>query len=203
MDSKSAENSNKEKLRNVLKNARANIKNREEKSNCIQKSVLKLIFEELKINPLNTNILAYSNIKTEVSTHPLLTELLNKKINLYLPVCNQNMITPIRIQDLSLELTIGHFNIREPNIEITNDPTRKISATDLDIIIVPGLGFDNQGNRLGLGKGFYDRFLPLCNKALKIGLAFEEQITQLIPTEEFDQKVDIIVTDTKIIRAKI
>lgn len=192
----------KEKLRISLKEARAKIKNREEKSGVIQKSVLKLLLEDLNVNPIATNVLAYSNINTEVSTLNLLSDLLIRNFKLYLPLCTQDIITPIRIHDISLELEPGHFNILEPKIELSRETARIIPAENLNIIFVPGLGFDHQGNRLGLGKGFYDRFLPLCNKAIKIGLAFEEQITDQIPTEEFDQKVDIIITDIKIIRSK-
>ena len=66
-----------------------------------------------------------------------------------------------------------------------------------EIIIVPGLGFDSAGRRLGRGKGFYDRYLS-DHPAIKIGLAFEVQMTKEIPTEPHDVRMDFVVTDQRI-----
>ena len=63
-----------------------------------------------------------------------------------------------------------------------------------DIIIVPGLGFSKDGKRLGRGKGFYDRYLE-HSSAVKIGIAFEMQISNDIPTDEHDVVMDFVVTD--------
>lgn len=62
-------------------------------------------------------------------------------------------------------------------------------------ILVPAIAFSPKGERLGRGAGFYDRFLALYPEALRIGIAFEEQIADQIPTEAWDEKVDVILTD--------
>lgn len=66
-----------------------------------------------------------------------------------------------------------------------------------DVIIVPVLGFDDQNNRLGLGKGYYDRFLKSQSQAQKIGLAYSWGKVKLLPYESHDIKLDKIVTDTE------
>jgi 5,10-methenyltetrahydrofolate synthetase len=62
-------------------------------------------------------------------------------------------------------------------------------------ILVPGLGFTIRGERLGRGAGFYDRFLKEYPNALRVGLAFQEQLIHQIPTDAWDEKVDVILTD--------
>ncbi len=68
----------------------------------------------------------------------------------------------------------------------------------LDVIIVPGICFDLRGYRIGFGNGFYDSYLENVS-ATKIGLAFEEQIIERLPAETHDERVDIIVTDKRVI----
>lgn len=63
-----------------------------------------------------------------------------------------------------------------------------------DFLLIPGLGFDLFGNRLGRGKGFYDRFLENYD-GIKIGICFEDQIFMQIPTEKHDVKVDYVVSE--------
>ena len=72
-----------------------------------------------------------------------------------------------------------------------------------NVVLIPGLAMKNNGERLGRGRGFYDRFLKDC-KAIKIGVCFSQQlISEELPTEEHDEKLDFIVTEEKIINCKI
>ena len=64
-----------------------------------------------------------------------------------------------------------------------------------DLILVPGLGFDNKFNRLGRGGGWYDKFLKSVKAGRIIGLCFKEQVVDALPTAEFDIKVDQLITD--------
>lgn len=71
----------------------------------------------------------------------------------------------------------------------------------IDLVIVPGLGFDLLGNRLGRGRGFYDRFLAMPEfKAVSCGLAFEDQVVPTLPIGPNDMQVDMLVTDQKVRR---
>ncbi len=73
-------------------------------------------------------------------------------------------------------------------------PAMKAAIVVPDIILVPGLGFTKDGKRIGRGKGFYDRYL-VSSTAVKVGIAFDQQIEDSIPTEEHDQLMDFVVTD--------
>ena len=70
---------------------------------------------------------------------------------------------------------------------------------DMDIIIVPGLGFDTNKNRVGYGGGYYDRFLRKHNESLKLAVAYPFQIQDNIPSDKYDVPVDIVVTPEVII----
>ena len=70
---------------------------------------------------------------------------------------------------------------------------------EVSVILVPGLAFTRNGSRLGRGAGFYDRFLDAHPAALRLGVAFSEQILESLPEEEWDERVDIILTDREII----
>jgi len=69
----------------------------------------------------------------------------------------------------------------------------------VDLIIVPGVGFDWKKNRLGRGKGYYDRFFKRNSKALKIGVGFDFQLLKSIPVSRWDYKLDKIITPTEIV----
>ncbi|MDD4908777.1 MAG: 5-formyltetrahydrofolate cyclo-ligase, partial [Candidatus Omnitrophica bacterium] len=86
------------------------------------------------------------------------------------------------------KLKVGPYGVWEPVAETLVKPE------DLDLIITPGLAFDKKGNRLGRGKGYYDRFLSkLSDRAPSIGLAFDFQILPLIPTTSYDVSVNKII----------
>ncbi len=72
---------------------------------------------------------------------------------------------------------------------------------DIDLVIVPGAGYDYAGNRLGYGGGYYDILLSGKKKNMPIiALAYEEQLVDAIPAEQHDVRVDMIVTDQRVIR---
>ena len=87
------------------------------------------------------------------------------------------------------QLKPGAYGIEEP---CHMPPFRNYE--EIDLAIVPGVAFDKQGNRLGRGKGYYDRLLPLLPHAFKIGLCFPFQLVDEIPTEPFDIPMDLIIT---------
>ncbi|MBI4352496.1 MAG: 5-formyltetrahydrofolate cyclo-ligase [Candidatus Omnitrophica bacterium] len=90
------------------------------------------------------------------------------------------------------ELVTGAYGILEP------PPLRErsVKASEIDCVVVPGLVFDKKGNRLGRGKGFYDRFLKgLDRRVPRIGLAFSFQVAEKMPVEAHDEKVDVVLTE--------
>jgi 5-formyltetrahydrofolate cyclo-ligase len=92
------------------------------------------------------------------------------------------------------ELKKGAFDILEPPAE----QNRLAAPEQFGLVLVPGLAFDRTGNRLGMGEGYYDRFLAQV-RAPKIALAFDFQIVAQIPAEPHDQRVDVIVAENEMI----
>lgn len=102
---------------------------------------------------------------------------------------------PIEIRNLDEDIGSNQFGIREP---IRGMP---IPIELIDLVIVPGLGFDPFGNRLGRGRGFYDRFLgKLGPKAITCAFALEIQVVDNIPAAHHDVKVRMLVTNEKVRR---
>ena len=86
-------------------------------------------------------------------------------------------------------IILSDYGIPEPDPNICTP----VKPEDIDIVLVPGLAFDHQMNRLGRGKGFYDKLLTQI-KGTKIGVCFQEQISNdILPTDPWDQKVDILI----------
>lgn len=91
------------------------------------------------------------------------------------------------------ELQPGRFGILEPAAEAPD------AGSGFDLILVPGMAFDLRGGRLGRGRGFYDRFLPTA-RGLRVGVCFEDQIVDDVPSEAHDLRMDFLVTPSAIYR---
>lgn len=105
---------------------------------------------------------------------------------------DQRRMLPIEIQSLGSDVEEGYMGIREPAEGMP------VPVSELDLVIVPGLAFDEQGNRLGRGRGFYDRFLAHPDfRGIACALALEEQIVPAIPVGPGDVAVDMLVTDVR------
>lgn len=129
----------------------------------------------------------------EVDTHHLMEDWMLSK-ELYLPKLEEeNSFKALRCSNLA-SLVPNKYGIPEPA-----DTTE---AEHLDLIIVPGVAFDKLGNRIGMGKGYYDRFLSGQKKAFKIALAYGTQILASLPKEPYDESVDMIVTEERVIRCR-
>jgi 5-formyltetrahydrofolate cyclo-ligase len=95
------------------------------------------------------------------------------------------------------ELVPGFMGIPEP----FQSEEREVLLEDIDLVIIPGAGYDYAGNRLGYGGGYYDILLAGRKKNTPIiALAYEEQLVDAIPAEQHDVRVDMIVTDQRVIR---
>ena len=146
-------------------------------------------------------IMAYASMRKEIETFDLMEELLDQGYLLYLPYTKKDIIDlgTARINDLDSDLKKGVYGVQEPAAKIRTEEVPE----DLDLIIVPGACFTNNGYRLGYGGGYYDSFLSKhANGALKVGFCYDCFIVNSIPVEEHDFPVDIIITENKIIRTK-
>ena len=93
------------------------------------------------------------------------------------------------------DVTENAFGIREPNL-----PATKVEAKEADIVLVPGVAFSRQGNRVGMGGGYYDRYLPSTTD-LTIGICSESRLQSEIPTTELDMKVHFVATERSMYQA--
>ncbi len=100
------------------------------------------------------------------------------------------------LKEMDSDLEPGNFGVLEP----TGDSLRPVSTEEADLIIVPGLAFDREGNRIGYGGGYYDNLLKKTNEDARfIALAYEFQITNRVPHDEKDVPVHRILTEKRII----
>ena len=106
----------------------------------------------------------------------------------------QRHMIPVRINSLETEFSTKVAGLRNP---IRGEP---IPMQEIDLAVIPALGFDRKGNRLGRGGSYYDRlFANEQLKSLRCGLAFAEQVVDSIPVMDHDEPVDFLVTDDEII----
>ena len=137
-------------------------------------------------------ILAYLPLEDEVDLTCLLSEWIEEsRRTVCVPIVSWEQKTmhagllPTLEEESLIERVYG---LREPR-----DP-QPISADSIDVMLVPGLGFDSDGGRLGRGGGFYDRYLGNCRSPIVIGVGFDCQMLGSIPTEEHDQLMTAVVT---------
>lgn len=137
------------------------------------------------------NIALYSPTRSEVDTSLIFkhSRLLGK--NTYFPKVCKDVLRFYEISDFT-DLKTGSFGIKEPDCS-TN---KELSLENIDLFLIPAICFDKYGNRIGYGKGFYDRTLNNINSDKKVGLAFNFQITDRIPQEFFDKHVGFIATES-------
>ncbi len=137
-------------------------------------------------------VLMYHSLPDELSTHAFLKKWGSRKL-FFLPRVNGVNLEILPYDESRLEL--GSFHIEEPT---GNDV---VDTDEIELIIVPAVAYDRRGNRLGRGKGFYDRLLSSA-KATKIGIGYEFQLVDELPTESHDVPVDYVITQNMTIRIK-
>lgn len=152
-----------------------------------------LIKEDLYIN--SKNILIYADYNHEVMTDKLiLLSLLNNKC-VYLPKVNGDEMDFFRIYSLD-ELESGSFGIREPlNIEHLRF---EMDNNDDSIIIMPLAACDRKGNRIGYGKGYYDKYLSHNMISTRVGLAYDFQVVNHIDSDPMDVNLSHIATEKEV-----
>ena len=143
-------------------------------------------------------LLSYVSLPDEVDTIALLTWALaqGKRVAVPSVASEGRSITASELLRYPEDLERGEFGLLVPRKECF----RPVDPKVFDAQIVPGVAFDLRGHRLGFGKGFYDRFLPTCRPdCVKIGLAFEAQIFDTIPSRPHDVAMDLLVTEKRIL----
>nr|WP_302995843.1 5-formyltetrahydrofolate cyclo-ligase [uncultured Muribaculum sp.] len=137
-------------------------------------------------------MLMYHSLPDELSTIDFIDKWHTRK-HFFLPRVNGVNLDVLPYDRTRLQY--GSFHIEEP----TGDDIEDID--NIELIIVPGIAYDNRGNRVGRGKGYYDRLLSRT-KATKIGIGYDFQLVDEIDSEPHDITMDIVITDSRIINIK-
>ncbi len=173
---------NKEDIRIKIK-ARKSLLSQQEKESAARAAFA--LLENHAAFMMAEKILMYHSLADELSTHDFINKWTGRK-SFFLPRVN-GVNLEILPYDRS-RLALGAFHIEEP----TGDDVHDIS--EIELIVVPAVAYDRRGNRVGRGKGYYDRMLG-DTKAIKIGIAYDFQVFDEIESDPHDVPVDIIITD--------
>lgn len=169
--------------------------------NSLSKEMLYKMSEIIQTRVLNMNefinaktVAAYHPVGSEVGTLKILSSVLQLNKRLTLPrVEGETKMIFAEVKDLQKDLKVGQYKIMEPKNHCS-----KINK--LDLVLVPGIAWDKYGHRLGYGKGYYDRYLVNL-QTKSVGLAYDFQVLENIPHGKNDFRVNLIVTEKRIIKA--
>lgn len=181
----------KSKLRKRILNVRNNMSKEDVKknSNAIMDKITSLdIYEQSKV------VFIYMDFKNEVMTSNLIKRMLSEKKRVVIPYTDNinTVLIPSEITKES-DLKLNSFGYYEPKSILP------VNIEEIDLVIVPGVVFDKNLNRIGFGKGYYDKILNrLKPSAKKVAVAHEFQVLENIPAEEHDVKMDMIITEKNI-----
>ena len=146
----------------------------------------------------------YINCRSETRTKPqLLEEVAKKKKKIIVPYCTEdengeNKLGLWWMESLE-EMVVGKWNILEPPKEMWGNAEKEVEAEDLDIITVPGVGFDRNGGRMGNGQGYYDRLLEKARAdCLLVALCYESQLFDDILVAPHDVYMDKVITENAV-----
>ncbi len=135
--------------------------------------------------------------RNEVNLIPLLEWIISNQKKLLVPVVEGSELISVELTSFQ-HLEKNSFGVREPVMRVPSSLESKI-----DLVLVPLLAVDSKGNRLGYGKGYYDRFFKRLNsQAFKLGVAFEFQVLNHVPATESDVRLDAVMTESGMIGCK-
>lgn len=143
-------------------------------------------------------VMFFLSFRSEVDTRGAVEECisLGKKVVVPKALPETRELQPSLLLDWERDLEPGAYDIPEPRQEAL----REIEPGQIDLLIVPGVAFDESGNRLGYGGGYYDRFFALLRPEVPlVALVFDLQIVPAVPVDEWDRRVDWIVTEERVL----
>jgi 5-formyltetrahydrofolate cyclo-ligase len=144
---------------------------------------------------IHGSVAIYSPIQNEVETAEIRDHALATGKRVFYPrYAAENALELVEIGSIT-ELNIGRFGILEP----TGDSRLSRQNQEELVVFVPGVAFDLRGNRLGRGKGWYDRLIKKLGQATFVALAYDFQIVDEVPAEEWDQRVHYLITERRIV----
>ena len=175
----------KKRLRAYMKSRRGDNENRDVKEDLLTENFFKALEETGLQNA--ENFFVYLSFSSEAPTDKLIEELLERGKRVYCPRIEDGEMFAVEYGE---DFTVSSLGIREP--------VGKKYQGALDVAVIPLLAVDKFGNRLGYGKGYYDRYLR-GKKIKRVGYCFDFQIVDTVPATETDERMEILVTDKQII----
>ncbi|MXY15107.1 MAG: 5-formyltetrahydrofolate cyclo-ligase [Proteobacteria bacterium] len=143
----------------------------------------------------------YIDCRSETRTKPqLLEEVAKGEKKIIVPYCTEdengeNKLGLWWMESLE-EMVVGKWNILEPPRELWGNPEKEVEPEDLDIIMVPGVGFDRKGGRMGNGQGYYDRLLEKARPDCPlVALCYESQLFDEVLVAPHDVYMDMVITE--------
>lgn len=135
--------------------------------------------------------------RNEVNLIPLLQWILSNQKKLLVPVVEGSVLISVELTSFN-HLEKNSFGVREPVAHVPSS-----LESEIDLVLVPLLAVDSKGNRLGYGKGYYDRFFKRLNsQAFKLGVAFAFQVLNHVPATGNDIRLDAVVTESGMMLCK-
>ena len=176
-------NVRKRNLRTYMKEVRALVDNRDVKEENLQTHTFSFLEQE-RIKTGGKSVFVYLSFSSEADTDGLIDKLLQAGYDIYCPKTENGVMTAVQYGE---DFTLSKFGTREPIGETLR--------TAPDYVIVPLLAVDEQGNRLGYGKGFYDAYLRKYPTAKRIGYGFACQMRKEIPHHDADEKLTFFISE--------
>ena len=181
----------------IRKQAHENRRNQEDKDGLSETIVRK--FMELPEFQQATTVMYYVDVRAEVRTRFALPDALATGKRIIVPWCNDEGELELFLLESMDELELGMYSILEPKQELRHLLEKVVKPQDIDLIMVPGVAFDERGGRTGHGKGYYDKLLeharPDCPL---VALAFDCQMFAEIPMQSHDIFMDKVITESAI-----
>lgn len=184
--------------KNDLRKKILNIRNSMNKQDVIKKSGI--IIEKLANLEVYKNskvVFVYMDFKNEVVTSALIKQMLSEKKRVVIPYTDttNTVIIPSELKSMKDDLVLSSFGYYQPRL----DKIVYVEPEEFDLVVVPGVVFDKNLNRIGFGKGYYDRILNrLRADAQTVAVAYEFQVLDEVPHEQHDIKMYKIITENTI-----
>jgi len=178
----------------IRKTAFANRRDQENKEE-FSRSIMKTFMELPEYINAET-VMFYVDVRAEVRTRYDLPTALQQGKKIVVPWCNSDGELELFHLESMEELQIGMYKILEPAAELRGDTKKTVDVSELDLIMVPGVGFDSRGGRTGMGKGYYDKCLEHAREdAAIVAVCFECQMFDKIPVQSHDVYMDMVITE--------
>ncbi len=143
-------------------------------------------------------VMWYVDVRDEVRTRHALPSAIASGKRIVVPFCVDGELELFHLESME-ELEVGMYKILEPRGDLREVAAKRVPVKDLDLVLVPGVGFDREGGRTGHGKGYYDKLLENARPdAPLVALAFDCQMFPTIPMQSHDIYMDCVVTESTV-----